>query len=102
MSKKQKLNKKQKERLETLQKYLETNECWAGNVDLKNVMLDGKYVVLGVRAPVFNIAIGCESIENARAICDFNPDAHSRVLDLDTEKVLWEEEKGWMPRKGNR
>ena len=104
MSKKMKLTKEQKDRLETLERYLEANECWAGKVDLKDLMHDGRYMVLGVRAPVFNIAVGCESIENAQAVCDFNPDSHSRVLDLDTGKVLWEEEKGWMPRKkkGNK
>lgn len=97
--KKLKLTTQQKERLKRLEKYLEQNECWAGNADLKDLIQDGKYAVLGVRSPVFNTCIICDSEEDAHAICDFNPDTHSRVIDTDTGEELWEEEKGWLPRK---
>jgi len=96
--KKIKLNSTQEKRLKTLKKYLEDHQCWAGDQDLREVMLDGGIVVLSVGAPVFNVAVACETEENARAICKYNPYSHAKVLDLDTGNVMWEEEKGWIPR----
>jgi hypothetical protein len=96
--KKIKLDSRQEKRLKVLKKHLELHNCWHGDQDLREVMLDGSIVVLGVRAPIFNTAVACDSVDNARAVCKYNPDAHTRVLDLDTGKVLWEEEKGWVPR----
>ena len=97
--KKIKLTSVQEGRLKVLKKYLEAFECWAGDQDLRETMLDGPFVVLSVGAPVFDVATGCETVDNAQAICDYNPSSHSRVLNLDTGEVLWEEEKGWVPRK---
>jgi len=96
---KKKLTSKQKENLKTLDKYLKTNNCWLEGQDLSDAIQDGGLAVLSVRGPVFNSIVCCKDIKEAQAICDFNPSAHSRVVDLSTGKVLWEEEKGWMPRK---
>ena len=95
--KKIKLNSTQKRHLERIKK-LQKDGVYVGEQDLKDMVLDGKYAVLSIRNPVFDTIICADDEETARAIMKYNRSSFTRIVNLDTNDMVNESNKSWIPR----
>lgn len=94
--KKTKLSSDQKRRLNCL-KSLQDDGSLVTDQDLKDLVQDGEYAVLSIRAPIFATVICTDSEESARIIADKNYSSFTRIVDMRKGETVVEINRPWIP-----